>query len=113
MIHRLKRLLTFRKRKQSRIAGFQWFLKGKIRVVARIRPLAASEAKKPEANLEILTKNTLKLPTNDFYSFDHIFDKRTSQATVFNYVQLLIQSVLDGFNVSLIAYGTLTFVIFE
>lgn len=81
-------------------------LKGKIRVVARLRPTVSSEAEKPLANIEFPTKNTLKLSSNVSYSFDHVFNPQTNQEKVFSYVKPLLQSVLDGFNVSLIAYGT-------
>lgn len=86
-------------------------LKGAIRVYARVRPMIQKEN---------LAKETLCLKKVDDYTldleregrkegktfvYDSIFDASTSQASVFAECKDLVQSAVDGYNVTIFAYG--------
>jgi len=97
-------------------------LKGNIRVFCRIRPLLGAEIEKhggqfnhiivqDDKSLEISkpvesptgTGNN-KIEKYDF-DFDHVFNHKAGQDTVFDEVSQLIQSAIDGYNVCIFAYG--------
>lgn len=87
-------------------------LKGKIRVYCRIRPFSKKEKEDPdkfhkcyqktdEMSISVGTKhNRVK-----DYAFDAIFDSDSTQDEVFDDVERLIQSAIDGYNVTVFAYG--------
>eukprot|EP00347_Sterkiella_histriomuscorum_P020786 403336463 len=91
-------------------------MKGKIRVFCRVRPLSIEEEEKDQFGfVKVIDGLTIKVPIpnqgmkggyiqRDF-EFDSIFDKDSSQEQVFEDVQMLIQSAMDGFNVCIFAYG--------
>lgn len=76
-------------------------LKGNIRVFCRSRPLQKNES---ESVVEFVDENRLVLKNKSF-EFDRVFDPTTNQATIFQEIQPLILSVLDGYNVCIFAYG--------
>mmetsp|Transcript_20429 Transcript_20429/g.36638 ORF Transcript_20429/g.36638 Transcript_20429/m.36638 type:complete len:1280 (-) Transcript_20429:40-3879(-) len=85
-------------------------MKGAIRVFARIRPRVAREKDDQEAVrrrdafcLECEAKDK-KSPPKD-YNFDAVFDERSTQEDVFADCRSLIGSTVDGFNVTVFAYG--------
>ena len=89
-------------------------MKGKIRVFARIRPLSASELANACNNVCRYslsgTAITLSDPENKkrvskTYEFDSVFNPENSQEEVFEDVNSLIQSTVDGYNVCIFAYG--------
>lgn len=78
----------------------------RITVVIRVKP------EKPESTLKNLHFKggktiDITLPTGGRheFTFDSIFDKDATQATIFNAHSHLVNEVLDGFNGSIIAYG--------
>eukprot|EP00929_Paragymnodinium_shiwhaense_P080678 TRINITY_DN42096_c0_g1_i1.p1 TRINITY_DN42096_c0_g1~~TRINITY_DN42096_c0_g1_i1.p1 ORF type:complete len:986 (-),score=231.51 TRINITY_DN42096_c0_g1_i1:130-3087(-) len=80
-------------------------LKGNIRVFCRVRPSDQLEA---DSALHSPEPNRLGLAHNDeFYSFgfDRVFMEHTMQSELFDEVEGLVQSALDGFKVCIFAYG--------
>merc|ERR1719428_422394 len=105
-------------------------MKGAIRVYARVRPLNANESgnvvalRKFDAfSLEAVSAaprtSPPRTPTRmsltpasipgrgEFktFTFDSVFDERSSQEDVFNECSDLVSSAVDGFNVTIFAYG--------
>ncbi|GBG29057.1 Kinesin, putative [Hondaea fermentalgiana] len=95
-------------------------LLGAIRVFCRIRPINAREKtiaqQKPQTKVPaVLPANeatlggdpdTCAVPSKDKnFPCDACFGPRTSQAEVFEQVEPLVQSCVDGFNVCVFAYG--------
>mmetsp|Transcript_14426 Transcript_14426/g.31243 ORF Transcript_14426/g.31243 Transcript_14426/m.31243 type:complete len:693 (+) Transcript_14426:1-2079(+) len=84
--------------------------KGAIRVYARIRPSIAREAgeelaaKRIDAfSMELLHKDKRVAPK--VYNFDAVFDEHNTQEEVFSDCRGLVSSAIDGFNVTIFAYG--------
>mmetsp|Transcript_48754 Transcript_48754/g.75929 ORF Transcript_48754/g.75929 Transcript_48754/m.75929 type:complete len:1265 (-) Transcript_48754:1-3795(-) len=84
--------------------------KGAIRVYARIRPVVPREAGQDIA-VRKLDAFSMDLDGNDkarkakTYTFDSIFDDHSSQEDVFLECRSLVSSTIDGFNVTVFAYG--------
>ncbi|CAG0880775.1 unnamed protein product [Darwinula stevensoni] len=84
-------------------------LRGKIRVSCRVRPLTDSEMRRE--NTSVMTSYTefsLSVKTSKgekkFY-FDRVYNPNDDQDNVFEDVHSLVQTVMDGYNVSIFAYG--------
>ena len=82
-------------------------LKGSIRVMCRVRPLAAGEG---SSAVSVLSDSEVVLtqPGKDgrkTFSFDHCFGDTSDQRAVFEEVEPVVESVLAGFNVCIFAYG--------
>eukprot|EP00916_Digyalum_oweni_P000419 GHVL01000748.1.p1 GENE.GHVL01000748.1~~GHVL01000748.1.p1 ORF type:complete len:568 (-),score=100.31 GHVL01000748.1:1442-3145(-) len=83
-------------------------LKGRIRVFVRIRQLNETEKKISSNHKPCIIRNgfgSLVTDSGKRYFFDHIFGPDDTQETVFREVEALVESVLDGFNSSILAYG--------
>uniref|UniRef100_A0A7S2WE81 Kinesin-like protein n=1 Tax=Mucochytrium quahogii TaxID=96639 RepID=A0A7S2WE81_9STRA len=89
-------------------------LQGNIRVYCRVRPVLDHEKKSGKADVVIDFPNEgeIKLQQSlscrdqeDNFEFDQVFDSRSTQAQVFEEVQPLTHSALDGYNVCIFAYG--------
>ncbi|KAL2349023.1 hypothetical protein Fmac_003023 [Flemingia macrophylla] len=84
--------------------------KGNIRVFCRTRPLFEDEG---PAVVEFLDDYTIRVNTGDEslsnskkeFEFDRVYGPHVGQAELFNDVQPMVQSALDGYNISLFAYG--------
>ncbi|CAK9010833.1 Kinesin-like protein KIN-14M (AtKIN14c) (Kinesin-like protein KatB) [Durusdinium trenchii] len=89
-------------------------LKGKVRVVARVRP---SKIESDESGVECRVDGTSLVVSTEHaktsgkevrkheFSFDRVFAERSTQADVFDEVSSFVQSALDGYNVCLFSYG--------
>ncbi|KAH8583806.1 kinesin-related K2 [Cryptosporidium sp. chipmunk genotype I] len=87
-------------------------IRGNIRVFCRVRPPTISEQNScikydiSEDASTITIKNTTMRGKNLLsFKFDYIFSSVSTQYEVFEEVSQLIQSALDGYNVSLFSYG--------
>ncbi|KAK7386730.1 hypothetical protein VNO78_27065 [Psophocarpus tetragonolobus] len=84
--------------------------KGNIRVFCRTRPLFEDEG---PSVVEFPDDYTVRVNTGDEslangkkdFEFDRVYGPHVGQAELFNDVQPLVQSALDGYNVSIFAYG--------
>ncbi|PNH10154.1 Kinesin-4 [Tetrabaena socialis] len=83
-------------------------LKGSIRVFCRVRPLGTTGDAAPSC-LSLGTESDIamydKSGERKVFRFDRIFDGYSTQTQVYEDVQALIRSVMDGFNVCIFAYG--------
>ncbi|CAD5123059.1 DgyrCDS11439 [Dimorphilus gyrociliatus] len=86
-------------------------LKGRIRVYCRIRPQLAKEKREsgticvqsnPHDDTQIIVKKGDSLSKFDL---DRVFNPNSSQEEIFNEIQPLIISCVDGQNVCIMAYG--------
>ncbi|CAL4109728.1 unnamed protein product, partial [Meganyctiphanes norvegica] len=102
-------------------------LKGNIRVFCRLRPLLSDEVKANGGDdtihhVNILDEKSLEVSKGDLnsssmsglqnrgtgrfdFSYDYVFGPNDGQGCVFNEIQQLVQSALDGYNVCVFAYG--------
>eukprot|EP01038_Epipyxis_sp_PR26KG_P008183 gene8183-11070_t len=86
-------------------------IQGNIRVICRVRPILEVERKSGEDvdvtefpnDEELLIQRDSQTKTK--YEFDRVFAPGSSQEDVFEAVQPLCVSVLDGYNVCIFAYG--------
>lgn len=91
-------------------------LRGNIRVYARVRPPrddgAIAELRYPDA-LQLATQIEVRAPSGSAtgaasvkahsFAFDHVFPPSATQTDVFEHVSDLLQSVLDGYHVRVLA----------
>ncbi|XP_034451449.1 kinesin-like protein KIN-14E [Hippoglossus hippoglossus] len=84
-------------------------MKGKIRVLCRIRPPSRIEAAQGEAVVvDKIDEFSVKVETARGpreFQFDKVFCAETSQEDLFHDTNRLIQSAIDGYNVCIFAYG--------
>ncbi|XP_022631459.1 kinesin-like protein KIN-14B isoform X3 [Vigna radiata var. radiata] len=84
--------------------------KGNIRVFCRARPLFEDEG---SSVVEFPDDYTIRVNTGDEslsnskkeFEFDRVYGPHVGQAELFSDVQPMVQSALDGYNISLFAYG--------
>jgi len=83
-------------------------LRGSIRVYARVRPISGQETANGDSNvMEQVDAMTLSLQSRDagsHFSFDAVF-MPGSQDEIFDNCRDLVQSAIDGYNVTMFAYG--------
>lgn len=86
-------------------------LKGQVRVFCRVRPVGTT-GDPSEAVVDADAEESevvLSVPgvsgASRAFAFDRVFGPGASQADVFNEVQPLVRSVMDGYNVCIFAYG--------
>jgi len=80
-------------------------LKGSIRVFCRIRPLSSKEKEQGDTKVtEPAGSMGLKVEGNETFQFDAVFVPGT-QEEVFEDCRDLVQSAVDGYNVTMFAYG--------
>ncbi|KAG4121586.1 hypothetical protein ERO13_D11G217000v2 [Gossypium hirsutum] len=84
--------------------------KGNIKLFCRTRPLFEDEGPSvvefpDECTIRINTgDDTIANPKKDF-EFDRVYGPHVGQAELFSDVQPFVQSALDGYNISIFAYG--------
>ncbi|KAK9166861.1 hypothetical protein Scep_002052 [Stephania cephalantha] len=84
--------------------------KGNIKVFCRVRPLFEDEGVSAvefpdDFTIRITTgDNLISNPKKDF-EFDRVYGPHVGQGELFHDVQPFVQSALDGYNVSIFAYG--------
>ena len=109
----IKSSLATEQQEKSKLFNQVMDLKGRIRVFARIRPLLAEEAS-PAVYTNAAEPNTLTIASQAYgsssqaekaFAFDRVFHPGHSQEDVFEEVQPMITSALDGYNVCIFAYG--------
>ncbi|QCD90703.1 kinesin family member C2/C3 [Vigna unguiculata] len=84
--------------------------KGNIRIFCRARPLFEDEG---SSVVEFPDDYTIRVNTGDEslsnskkeFAFDRVYGPHVGQAELFSDVQPMVQSALDGYNISLFAYG--------
>lgn len=84
-------------------------LRGKLRVLARVRPILTSDKTKSQQPAVWKegedTVVVLHNGSEQRYTFDGAFGKESTQSEVFDEVSNFVQSALDGYNVCLFTYG--------
>ncbi|XP_058135918.1 kinesin-like protein KIFC3 isoform X3 [Dasypus novemcinctus] len=108
LLRKYRRELQLRKKCHNELVR----LKGNIRVIARVRPVTKEDGEGPEAT------NAVTFDPDDdavihllhrgkpvSFELDKVFSPQASQQDVFQEVQALITSCIDGFNVCIFAYG--------
>ena len=105
----LQNQLEIEKFLRQKIHNRYMFLRGNLRVMCRLRPFISSEIinnKLPDLikinNDSILINENGNLKS---FEFDYIFNKNSTQQNVYEECSLLIQSMFNGNNICIIAYG--------
>ncbi|XP_059420599.1 kinesin-like protein KIFC3 isoform X3 [Carassius carassius] len=108
LLRKYKREMNLRKKCHNELVR----LKGNIRVLCRVRPVCAGETDAadtknkvtfdPDDDAVLYLSNKGKLMT---FELDKVFPTQASQEEVFQEVQSLVTSCIDGFNVCIFAYG--------
>ena len=88
-------------------------IQGNIRVMCRVRPLLEVDFKQSKGECvdatEIISDEDITIHrdkiTKNRFEFDRVFSPGECQSQVFDAIQPLITSVLDGYNVCIFAYG--------
>merc|ERR1712048_635676 len=80
-------------------------LKGNIRVFCRVRPAGPDAAVAVQALEQASSVGVTHCGESHSFAFDKVFGPTTSQVDVFQEVEGLVQSALDGYKVCIFAYG--------
>ncbi|XP_055088510.1 kinesin-like protein KIFC3 isoform X2 [Periophthalmus magnuspinnatus] len=108
LLRKYKREMNLRKKCHNELVR----LKGNIRVFCRVRPVSQEEQDSSDA------KSMLSFDSDDdsllylsnkgkvmTFELDRVFPPKSTQEEVFQEVQSLVTSCIDGFNVCIFAYG--------
>nr|XP_031314221.1 kinesin-like protein KIFC3 [Camelus dromedarius] len=108
LLRKYRRELQLRKKCHNELVR----LKGNIRVIARVRPVTKEDGEGPESTSAVTFDpdddsiiHLLHKGKPVSFELDKVFSPRASQQDVFQEVQALITSCIDGFNVCIFAYG--------
>ncbi len=112
----LREMLNSELNLRRKIQNRYMLIRGNLRVMARIRPFLDDLENTPlikkayldtyHINNESITlKESINSNRTKKYDFDYIFGQRTLQSEVYEEVSLLIQSMIRGNNICIIAYG--------
>jgi hypothetical protein len=101
------RVTPLRKQKK-RLFNDLLAVKGNVRVFCRVRPQFEDEGPMVTAFPDDFTlrinQSMAAAPVKEF-EFDHVYGPHISQGDFFQDLQPLVQSALDGYNVSIFSYG--------
>ena len=107
-LNRYQQECVLRKKFSSMVSD----LKGKVRVICRVRPITSQEtdagctlAVEHHGNEDRVQVDLMNMQAPREFTFDGVFGPTSSQDDLFSSCQDLVQSVLDGFNVCIFAYG--------
>ena len=87
------------------------YLRGNLRIMCRIRPFLPTEKVNKKSQMETFTINNDSISIYQEnkniknFEYDYIFDTKSTQKDVYEEVTLLIQSMVQGNNICIIAYG--------
>ena len=108
MVNQFKSEIALRRKIHERYMT----LRGKMRVMVRIRPLLSQESSSTNKKYLKSTFNifdntlSLSLPKKKTkYEFDYIFDHRSEQSDIYDEVKMLIENIFRENNIVIIAYG--------
>lgn len=106
-VHALKRDIAEVELSRRELRNIIQEMNGNIRVFCRIKPSTASD----EEALVFQRPNRVMLSHGSdgaeisYFTFDKVFSGSVSQSDVFDEVESLVQSALDGYKVCIFAYG--------
>lgn len=108
---KLLELLEKEKYLRRKINNRYMYLRGNMRVMCRLRPFLPNEVKNKKSQMEtiviqnnsIIINEDYKAPKN--FEFDYIFNQQSTQEDVYEEVNMLIQSMVQGNNICIMSYG--------
>ncbi|XP_056356464.1 kinesin-like protein KIFC3 isoform X3 [Oenanthe melanoleuca] len=108
LLRKYRRELQLRKKCHNELVR----LKGNIRVFGRVRPITKEDGEGPEAANAVTfdadddaVLHLLHKGKQVSFELDKVFPPQASQEEVFQEVQALVTSCIDGYNVCIFAYG--------
>ncbi|XP_065496942.1 kinesin-like protein KIFC3 isoform X2 [Caloenas nicobarica] len=108
LLRKYRRELQLRKKCHNELVR----LKGNIRVFGRVRPITKEDGEGPEATNAVTfdadddaVLHLLHKGKQVSFELDKVFPPQASQEEVFQEVQALVTSCIDGYNVCIFAYG--------
>ncbi|XP_071613422.1 kinesin-like protein KIFC3 isoform X8 [Heliangelus exortis] len=108
LLRKYRRELQLRKKCHNELVR----LKGNIRVFGRVRPIMKEDGEGPEAANAVTfdadddgVLHLLHKGKQVSFELDKVFPPQASQEEVFQEVQALVTSCIDGYNVCIFAYG--------
>jgi kinesin family protein C2/C3 len=110
-VHILSQKLNNEKFLRRKIHNRYMYLRGNLRVMCRVRPFLSSEKINKKSQMETLVINNDSISVfqenkqEKIFEYDYIFDTKSTQKDVYEEVTLLIQSMVQGNNICIIAYG--------
>ena len=110
-VHILTQKLKNEKYLRRKIHNRYMYLRGNLRVMCRVRPFLPSEKinKKSQMETMIINNDSISICQENKqeknFEYDYIFDTKSTQKDVYEEVTLLIQSMAQGNNICIIAYG--------
>ena len=110
-VHILSQKLKNEKYLRRKIHNRYMYLRGNLRVMCRVRPFLPSEKINKKSQMETIAINNDSISIfqdnkqERSFEYDYIFDTRSTQNDVYEEVTLLIQSMVQGNNICIIAYG--------
>jgi hypothetical protein len=105
----LKQRLTQETSLRRKIHNRYMSIRGNLRVMCRVRPFTSNEKdsllKKSFLDSFSFTTDTISIYDKKTYDLDYVFTQKSQQSDVYEEVSLLTQSMLQGNNICVIAYG--------
>ena len=108
---KLLELLEKEKYLRRKINNRYMYLRGNMRIMCRLRPFLPNEIKNKKSQMEtIVIQNNSVIINEDnktpkTFEFDYIFNQQSTQEDVYEEVNMLIQSMVQGNNICIMSYG--------